>query len=184
MLSEGSQDPVSGLWRDGLICNLKTGPLREIYANATHLAATVEMANYEDEYDVAVIDEIQMIKDDFRGAEWMRALLGVKAKEIHICGDEKAFRIVSELLSLTDDELTVHKYARLSPLITEDQPFNSWDDLRDGDCIIGFSKGKLFDMRNEINEYMNRDQDGNPSGSLDNHCAMIYGSMPPELKLK
>ena len=61
-----------------------------------------------------------MINDDFRGSEWTRALLGVKAKEIHLCGDHKAYKIVSDLLSKTDDNLTVHRYARLSPLITED----------------------------------------------------------------
>lgn len=69
-LSGGSQDPETGIWRDGLICNLKTGPMRKIYKNATHLCAVIEMASYEEEYDVAVIDEIQMLEDKERGFNW------------------------------------------------------------------------------------------------------------------
>ena len=67
-----------------------------------------------------------MIEDDIRGSEWTRALLGIKAKEVHLCGNEKSFKIVSEILSKTDDKLTVHKYTRFSPLITEEKPFKSW----------------------------------------------------------
>ena len=58
MLSEGRKDAESGLWHDGLICNLRTGPLSETHKNATHLVATLEMTNFEDEFDVAVIDEM------------------------------------------------------------------------------------------------------------------------------
>ena len=36
---------------------------------------------------VAVIDEIQMVKDYQRGWAWTRALLGVPAKEVHVCGE-------------------------------------------------------------------------------------------------
>jgi ATP-dependent RNA helicase SUPV3L1/SUV3 len=40
---------------------------------------------------VAVIDEIQMMKDYQRGWAWTRALLGVPAEEIHVCGEVNAF---------------------------------------------------------------------------------------------
>lgn len=45
------------------------------------------MTNFKNEYDIAVIDEIQMIADEQRGSAWTNALLGLKAKVIHICGD-------------------------------------------------------------------------------------------------
>ena len=35
------------------------------------------MANLEKEYDVAVIDEIQLLADSERGWAWTRALLGL-----------------------------------------------------------------------------------------------------------
>ena len=35
---------------------------------------------------MAVLDEIQLISDDQRGSAWTRALLGVSAEQLHICG--------------------------------------------------------------------------------------------------
>lgn len=54
---------------------------------AEHTACTVEMVGMQKRVDVAVIDEIQMIGDEGRGWAWTRALMGVPANEVHICGD-------------------------------------------------------------------------------------------------
>jgi len=55
--------------------------------NATHMSSTIEMCDLTQRYDVAVIDEIQMIADERRGHAWTQALLGLQAEEIHLCGD-------------------------------------------------------------------------------------------------
>lgn len=49
--------------------------------------------NVNKEYDVAVIDEIQMIADPARGHAWTRALLGLRAREIHVCGGLEALDV-------------------------------------------------------------------------------------------
>jgi ATP-dependent RNA helicase SUPV3L1/SUV3 len=74
------------------------------------------MTDFDEEYECAVIDEIQMINDPYRGYNWTNAVLGLQAKEIHLCGHEAALKIVSSLLSKTGDELVVHKYGRFSSL--------------------------------------------------------------------
>lgn len=56
---------------------------------------------------MAVIDEIQMLRDYDRGWAWTRALLGVPARELHICGEESALSIVKKLLIKTTDTLKV-----------------------------------------------------------------------------
>ena len=56
------------------------------------------MADYKTEYEVAIIDEIQLIGDDERGYAWTNALLGLKAKEIHLCGDERTVKLIHELI--------------------------------------------------------------------------------------
>lgn len=33
-----------------------------------------------------MLDEIQLISDDQRGSAWTRALLGISAEQLHICG--------------------------------------------------------------------------------------------------
>ena len=43
---------------------------------------------------VAIIDEIQMLRDQARGWAWIRALQGICADEVHICGEGSAQDIV------------------------------------------------------------------------------------------
>ena len=73
--------------------------------DANHDSCTIEKADLTKEYDVAVIDEIQMIKDEDRGFAWTNALLGLKAKDIHICGDERALQLITKLLEPTGDKV-------------------------------------------------------------------------------
>lgn len=44
--------------------------------------------------EVGIIDEIQLIRDPSRGWAWTRALLGLAADEIHLCGEFAAIPIV------------------------------------------------------------------------------------------
>lgn len=57
-----------------------------------------------------------MIGDVDRGSAWTRALLGVLAPEIHVCGDPAALPIVTALSELCGDSLEVRNYERLTPL--------------------------------------------------------------------
>ncbi|KNC72274.1 hypothetical protein SARC_15174, partial [Sphaeroforma arctica JP610] len=66
--------------------------------------------------EIAVIDEIQMIADEDRGWWWVRAVLGVPAKEVHCCGDHTALSLLKRLTDITGDNLIVHEYTRLSEL--------------------------------------------------------------------
>ena len=56
--------------------------------DAAHISCTVEMLPTTERFDVAVIDEIQMIGDEDRGWAWTRAFLGCQADEVHLCGDQ------------------------------------------------------------------------------------------------
>lgn len=102
--------------KEGAYCNLLTGQEQKELPFASHSSCTIEMINVEKEYDVAVIDEIQMIGDDNRGWAWTKALLGIRANEIHLCGGLEALAIVQEIISHTNDIFEVKKYERLSKL--------------------------------------------------------------------
>jgi ATP-dependent RNA helicase SUPV3L1/SUV3 len=67
------------------------------------------MADMQNSYDVAVIDEIQLIEDPDRGYAWTNALLGLKAKEIHLCGDQRALKLVAKLIEQTGDEVRIKR---------------------------------------------------------------------------
>uniref|UniRef100_A0A3P8W8Y4 ATP-dependent RNA helicase SUPV3L1, mitochondrial n=1 Tax=Cynoglossus semilaevis TaxID=244447 RepID=A0A3P8W8Y4_CYNSE len=137
---------------------------------AAHLACTIEMCSVNTPYEVAVIDEIQMIKDPSRGWAWTRALLGLCAEEIHVCGEPAAVNFVRELMFTTGEEVEVHTYERLTPFSVLDRPLESLDNLRPGDCIVCFSKNDIYSISRQI-EAQGRE------------CAVIYGSLPPGTKL-
>jgi hypothetical protein len=155
---------------NGVQCSLLTGQEKIFVTNQTHLSMTVEKTDLNKFWEVAVIDEIQMIEDDQRGSAWTTALLGLKADEIHICGDERAFKLIHEITKNTGDELYYKKYKRFSTLHVENEKF-TFEKLKQGDCIIGFSKDNLIKYKSMINyRYRNL------------NCALIYGDLPPETK--
>lgn len=68
-------------------------------------ASTIEMADFSEEYDIAVIDEAQLTADPDRGHCWTKAILGLKAHEIHVCMSPAAESAVTHLIHLCGDSL-------------------------------------------------------------------------------
>lgn len=70
-----------------LNCDLVTGEDRRFAKNnlepSEHLSTTVEMLSLEMKKEIAIIDEIQMLRDEQRGYAFTRALLGVMADEVY-----------------------------------------------------------------------------------------------------
>ena len=93
--------------KNDIECNLLTGEDRKESSHVNKWACTIEMAPIYKMFDVAVIDEIQVIADRDRGFAWTNALLGLQARVIHVCGEESAIDLVQDLCNLTGDELTV-----------------------------------------------------------------------------
>lgn len=56
---------------------------------------------------VAVLDEIQMISDPGRGWGWTRALLGLPARTLHVCGAPESLALLRTLAKECGDELQV-----------------------------------------------------------------------------
>ncbi|XP_077451184.1 ATP-dependent RNA helicase SUPV3L1, mitochondrial [Stigmatopora argus] len=158
----------------GVPCDLVTGEERTFVKEdgrvSEHVACTIEMCCVTTPYEVAVIDEIQMIRDSSRGWAWTRALLGLCAEEIHVCGEPAAIDFVRELMYTTGEEVEVHTYQRLTPFSILNSAVESLDNLSAGDCIVCFSKNDIYSISRQIEA---RGQE----------CAVIYGSLPPGTKL-
>lgn len=56
---------------------------------------------------MAIIDEIQQLRDSGRGWAWTRALLGLIAEEIHVCGEPGSAEILKRLCETTGEDLEV-----------------------------------------------------------------------------
>lgn len=155
---------------------ITSGPMSDPegdFRTASTLACTVEMLDLDREFDVAVIDEIQMFADAQRGWAFTQALLGVKAKEIYLCGEEAALPLIKEIAAEAGDEIHVSRYERLSPLSVGERSLeDNLKNLRQGDCVVCFSRKKIFEMKQLI------------ENELDGvKCAVVYGNLPMENRL-
>lgn len=100
--------------------------------------------------EVAVIDEIQLLKDPSRGWAWTRAFLGLLADEIHICGEAGAITLIEKLCETTGETVEVNHYKRLTELTIENKALGSLDNVKPGDCIVCFSKNDIYQVSREI----------------------------------
>lgn len=60
---------------------------------------------------ISCLPQIQMIGDRDRGWGWTRALLGLPAKEIHVCGDPAALPLLQVRLNHSDTCCHGRKFA-------------------------------------------------------------------------
>lgn len=120
--------------------------------------------------EVAIIDEIQMIRDLGRGWAWTRALLGLIADEIHLCGEGGAADLIRQICLTTGEDVEVRNYKRLTELKIEDEALGSLENVQPGDCIVCFSKNDIYSVSRNIE-------------ALGREVAVIYGGLPPGTKL-
>ncbi|KAJ6630306.1 P-loop containing nucleoside triphosphate hydrolase protein [Mycena sp. CBHHK59/15] len=153
-------------------CNMLTGEEQKIVSPSARLhSCTVEMLSLEMKFKVAVIDEIQMISDRERGPGWTRAVLGLCAEELHLCGEETAVPLIEKMLRETGDELVVKRYNRLTPLEVEEESLEGdLSRVRKGDCIVAFSRSAIFSLKSTVESKTNL------------KCAVVYGRLPPEVR--
>ncbi|XP_014242250.1 ATP-dependent RNA helicase SUV3 homolog, mitochondrial [Cimex lectularius] len=158
----------------GTPCDLVTGEERKFALNenhpASHVSCTVEMTSVNTPYEVAVIDEIQLLKDPGRGWAWTRALLGVMAEEIHLCGEEASIDLISALALTCNENVEICRYKRLTDLTIEHAALVSLDNVQPGDCIVCFNKNDIYKVSRELE-------------TKGKEIAVIYGGLPPGTKL-
>ncbi|UZJ52958.1 hypothetical protein CBS101457_002278 [Exobasidium rhododendri] len=152
-------------------CNLKTGEEIKISDELAGLeACTVEMVNFTNLVDVAVIDEIQMIGDAQRGQAWTNAVLGIPAKEMHLCGEASVIPLIKRIAEACGDKVHIHEYKRLTPLAIGAPLNGDLKKIQKGDCLVAFSRSEIFRLKKAIEE------------KTDFKCALAYGALPPETK--
>ncbi|MCB2294157.1 RNA helicase [Clostridium algoriphilum] len=153
---------------EGVKCNLATGEEEIIIKDAKHICCTIEKLDINKEYQVGIIDEIQMIDNDQRGAAWTRAVLGLKSKEIHICGAMNAKELLIKIIDDCSDEYEIIEYKRKVPLVMEQVSF-SYKKIEEGDALVTFSKKKVLEL---AYHYSN----------IGMKVSLIYGDLPPEVR--
>ena len=147
---------------DGIRTSIVTGEEMDIDEIACHISSTVEMLNINEHYDVAVIDEAQMLGDKERGTAWTRAIVGVDADVIHICTALNARDIVVRLIEMCGDSYDIIEHERQTPLIVT----GKWDgNVEKGDAYICFSRKNVLATASDF-------EDKGYKSSL------VYGALP------
>ena len=157
----------------GTKCDLVTGQELKRVEDAAHIACTVEMVDVNKVVDCAVIDEIHLIGDDFRGYAFTRALLGTPALEVHLCGDTSCVELIDKICKDTGDKLRIRNYERLSPLNVANEVFSRKrleQNVEKGDCFVAFSRKAVYALKSEIER------------RVPLRACVIYGGLPPEAR--
>ena len=150
-------------------CSLVTGEERIPVPGSRVQSSTIEMADLEDEYDIAVVDECQMISDRDRGGAWSAAVLGLCAEEIHLCASPDAEGLLLAMIGDCGDPVTVVHHQRMAPLVVEEGGFHFPSGVRPGDALIVFSKARVHALAAELKQMGYR-------------VSLIYGSLPPDVR--
>ena len=150
-------------------CTMRTGQECIEEDGSRVMASTIEMADFDENYDIAVIDEAQLVADPDRGHSWTKAILGLRAPEIHICMSPAAEAVICHLIDLCEDTYEVERYERKTELLCENKAFVFPDDVRQGDALIAFSKKSVLDVAGRLEE-------------VGVNASVIYGSLPPEIR--
>ncbi len=154
----------------GVACSLTTGEEEDRRPGDTHIAATAEKLELSQKYEVAVIDECQMIADPERGYAWTRAILGVLAPEVHLCAAPEARNLLLRLIRSCGDTFEVIEHERKTPLICMNRVVD-YAAVQPGDALITFSKVGVLSVAEDLR-------------SRGKEPAIIYGALPYSTRRK
>ena len=154
---------------EGVPCRMITGEEEIDVPFATHTSSTVEMLNTNEHYDVAVVDECQLIEDEERGGAWTAAVLGLMADEIHLCASENARGILVQLIELCGDSYEVVMHERSVPLKCDERDFVFPQDVEPEDALIAFTKKGVLHYAEQLRR-------------VGIKASVIYGDLPYDVR--
>ena len=155
--------------KDGYFCTLLTGEEKLEVPFSTFQSSTVEMLDLSIHYKIAVIDEAQMVDDKFRGGAWTRAILGIRANEIHICAAPEAEEVLKKMIVACSDTYEIQYHTRNTKLTTENERFEFTTSIKKGDALIVFSRRSVHSVANELKKKNIK-------------CSIIYGALPYDVR--
>ena len=150
-------------------CSLVTGEEQFLIEGAKHQSSTIEMLSLKVEYDVAVIDEAQMIADGERGGAWTAAIMGVCASKVHVCAAPEAEKRIIEIIRDCGDDYEIIRHRRMTPLVYEEKAFRFPQDVRPGDALIVFSRSNVHSVAAQLKK-------------KNISCSIIYGALPYDVR--
>ncbi|SFC90547.1 helicase-related protein [Butyrivibrio sp. YAB3001] len=156
---------------NGCPCSMITGEERILMPGSFHQSSTIEMMSLKEEWDMAIIDEAQMVADRQRGGSWTAAILGLRAKKIHVCASPDAEKLITRMIKSCGDTVEIVHHERKTPLQMDEEAsnFRFPEYVQKGDALIVFSRKDVHSVAAELQD----------SGLT---CSIIYGSLPYDVR--
>lgn len=153
----------------GIPCDMITGEETIHTPGSFVQASTVEILDIREVYDIAVIDEAQMMADENRGSYWTRAILGIRAGEVHVCCSGTAEDLLVRMLARCGDECEIIRHERNTKLQFIPERYDMAKDVEPGDALIAFSKKNVLAIAAALEGH-------------GIHASVIYGNLPPQTR--
>lgn len=153
----------------GIPCSMITGEEAIRTPGSFVQASTIEILDIRDVYDIAVIDEAQMMADENRGSFWTRAILGIRAEEIHVCCSGTAEGLLEKMIARCGDTCEIVRHERNTKLEFIPERYDINTDVRQGDALIAFSKKNVLAIAAALEGQNIR-------------ASVIYGNLPPQTR--
>ena len=154
----------------GYPCSLYTGEEHQLVPGSRIQASTIEMADEFENYDIAVIDEAQMVADKERGWAWTTAILGLRADVIHVCIAPYAEKIITDLIEECGDSYEIIRHERQTPLVMDKPKFKLFrENIHKHDALIVFSRRNVHAVAGELR-------------AMGIRCSVIYGNLPYDVR--
>lgn len=153
----------------GIPCSMITGEEAIRTPGSFVQASTVEILDIRETYDIAVIDEAQMMADENRGSFWTRAILGIRAEEIHVCCSGTAENLLVRMIGRCGDTYEIVRHERNTKLEFIPKRYDMGKDVEAGDALIAFSKKNVLAI----------------AAALEGRgikASVIYGNLPPQTR--
>lgn len=133
----------------GITTSLVTGEEKAIKPDAWCTSSTVECFNPDINYDLIVIDEIQMIDDIDRGAFFIQALVGANANNIIVTGPKEYKEKLKALADYLGDDFELELFTRKSELKPL-KNYTSLENVKPNTAIIAFSRKDIYQIKKAL----------------------------------
>ena len=153
----------------GIPCSMITGEEKIVTPGSFCQASTIEVLDLKEIYDIAVIDEAQMLEDENRGSFWTRAILGIRAEEIHICASPVAEKLIIEMITRCQDTYDIVYHERNTKLEFISEKYDINAAVEKGDALITFSKKNVLAIAAALE-------------AKGIKASVIYGNLPPKTR--
>lgn len=157
------------MMESGIPCSMITGEETIRTPGSFVQASTIEMMDLWEVYDIAVIDEAQMMTDENRGSYWTRAILGIRAEEVHVCCSPTAENLLVKMIERCGDSYEIVRHERNTKLEFIPERYDIRKDVQRGDALIAFSKKNVLAIAAALE-------------ARGMHVSVIYGNLPPQTR--